>query len=93
MREGDADVPLLLNPEWQHECPVEITILANEDIDYIRKAVNDVLKCIGSDTSIDDTCVDVTPGDITIRKAEKGESYSEAEIKVTLIYLTNEWEV
>lgn len=93
VRESDSDVPLMLNPLWQHECPVEITILAVEDIEYIRQAANDVLKCIGADTSISETCVDVIPESVTVRKAEKGEPYAEAEIKITLKYLTNEWEV
>lgn len=92
--EDGSDVPQVLKfADWQHDLPVEVTIAAENTIDYMRLCVNDVLKAIKSDRTIGGFCVDVDPGDIKITKYEEGRSYADASIKLTLQYLTDEWEI
>lgn len=93
VREGDSDVVNTFGPEWQHDCPVEINICMEGTIEEIRLAADDVLKAIGYDKTLDGLCVDIIPGGIQVRKAERGESYAEAQVNVTLQYLSDEWEV
>lgn len=93
VREGESDVAVTFGPEWQHDCPVEITICLIGTIEDIRKAVNDVFKAIKSDKTIGETCIDSSGPQTTIKKAEEGESYAEAQINITLQYLTEEWEL